>query len=141
MDDMDAEVLAECHDVLVLDAAEGLRVLLEGEVGGAPLPEQLGQDVGGLAPDQVQSRVQLAQALVQVLQALDEETPLVDALLGCAGVPGVEDENAAPGITVPDRAQKRRVVHQPQTCKVEPTLNFQFDAQTQGTFDRFLLAH
>ena len=54
---MDAEVLAECHDVLVLDAAEGLRVLLEGEVGGAPLFEQLWKHICGLATYQVQPGV------------------------------------------------------------------------------------
>ena len=42
---------AHGHDVVVLDAAEGLGVLLEGEVGGAPLLEQRGQHVRRLAPD------------------------------------------------------------------------------------------
>ena len=42
---------AQGHDVVVPDAAEGLGVLLEGEVGGAPLLEQRGQHVRRLAPD------------------------------------------------------------------------------------------
>ena len=51
--DSNVHLLAHGHDVLVPDPAEGLGVLLEGEVGGAPLFEQLWKHICGLATYQV----------------------------------------------------------------------------------------
>ena len=64
---------AHCNDILVSDPAKRLGVLLECEVGGLPLLEQRGQHVRRLAADHEQSRVQLAQAGVKILQALQQE--------------------------------------------------------------------
>ena len=69
----DVHLLAHGDDVLVPDPAEGLGVLLEGEVGGAPLLEQGGQHVRRLAADDEEPRVELPQTRVQVLEALEKE--------------------------------------------------------------------
>ena len=69
----DVHLLAHGDDVLVPDPTEGLGVLLEGEVGGAPLLEQGGKHVRRLATDDKQPRVELPQARVQVLEALEKE--------------------------------------------------------------------
>ena len=69
----DVHLLAHGHDVLVPDSAEGLRVLLEGEVGGAPLLEQGGQHIRRLTADHEQPRVEFPQARVQVLEALEKK--------------------------------------------------------------------
>ena len=74
----DVHLLAHGDDVLVPDPAEGLGVLLEGEVGGAPLLEQGGQHVRRLPADDEQPRVELPQTRVQVLEALEKE-PAIDS--------------------------------------------------------------
>ena len=73
----DVHLLAHGDYVLVPDPAEGLRVLLEGEVGGAPLLEQGGQHIRRLAADHEQPRVEFPQARVQVLEALEKEPAIV----------------------------------------------------------------
>ena len=50
---MDTLLFAEGDNILVPDPAKGLGVLLEGEVGGAPLFEQLWKHICGLATYQV----------------------------------------------------------------------------------------
>ena len=69
----DVHLFTHGNNILVADPAERLGVLLECEVGGLPLLEQRGQHVRRLAADHEQSRVQLAQAGVKILQALQQE--------------------------------------------------------------------
>ena len=69
----DVHLFAHGNDVLVPDPSKGLRVLLEGEVGGAPVLEQSGQHVRRLTADDEQPRVEFPQTRVQVLEALEQE--------------------------------------------------------------------
>ena len=73
MDHCDVHLFAHGNDVLVPDPSKGLRVLLEGEVGGAPVLEQSGQHVRRLTADDEQPRVEFPQTRVQVLEALEQE--------------------------------------------------------------------
>ena len=72
-DDRDAELLAHGLHVVVPDVTERFRVRLEAEVGDAPALKQPREDIGGLAPDDEQPRVQLTEVPIQVLQALKQE--------------------------------------------------------------------
>ena len=71
--DSNVHLLAHGNDVLVPDPAERLGVLLEGEVGGAPLLEQGRQHVRRLPADDEQPRVELPQTRVQVLETLQQK--------------------------------------------------------------------
>ena len=73
MGNCDVHLFAHGHNVLVPDPSKGLRVLLEGEVGGAPVLEQSGQHVRRLPADDEQPRVEFSQTRVQVLEALEQE--------------------------------------------------------------------
>ena len=79
----DVHLLAHCDDVLVPDPTEGLRVLLEGEVGGAPFLKQGGQHVRRLPANDEQPRVELPQTRVQVLEALEEEPAIAMSEKSC----------------------------------------------------------
>ena len=72
-DDRDTELLAHGLHVVVPDVTERFRVRLEAEVGDAPALKQPREDIGGLAPDDEQPRVQLTEVPIQVLQALKQE--------------------------------------------------------------------
>lgn len=61
------QFLAHGHDILIPDLSIGLGILFKGEIIDVPLFKQLRQHIRGLASDHVQSRIQLAQALIQVL--------------------------------------------------------------------------
>lgn len=68
--DGDADLAALGRDVVVAHAAVRLGVLLEGQRGGAPLLEQLGQRVRRLPANHKQARVDLLETRVQVFEAL-----------------------------------------------------------------------
>ena len=67
-------LLAHGQDVLIPHAAKRLWVLLKGEVCGAPLFEQGGQDIRRLAADHKQAGVEFSQTGVQVFQTLEQKS-------------------------------------------------------------------
>lgn len=59
---------------MVSDSTEGLGVLLEGQGGGAPFLEELGEGVGGLAADHEEAGVEFSEVTVEVLKTLEKKS-------------------------------------------------------------------
>lgn len=73
LDDLDVELLAHGHDVVVAYPTKRFGVLFESQAGGVPFLEELWQRVRWLATNHEEARVQIAQRPIQVVQALKEK--------------------------------------------------------------------
>lgn len=71
--DCDAEFSAQDRHVVIPDSAKRFRVFFEGELRGAPLFEQLRENVRGLAPNHKQSGIEFSKGTVEVFQALQQK--------------------------------------------------------------------
>ena len=156
MSHWNVHLLAHGNYVLVSNTTKWLRILLEGEVGCAPVLEQGWQNIRWLTSDDKQARVQLPQTGVQVLQTLQQESrrseyliqslrmtlsslpPFVGTHIGRPSKPGVKDEDAPKCFTSSNSSQQTRIITKSQSFSEPVNTVFSSRRFSSFTFHIFL---